>query len=159
MNSFPQQRFPTIPKLIISLYGKRAYHMQSAQHQCLHSLVWEIHCALNSLGSTVAKFLHRKSFFFFNSFTLIQVGTLFLRNTVGLGGETQTWSHLLARVLVLNKDQTMAEGRGAALERGIDTGDTARTKWIREKKWGGGGEEREGRKKEKDYLNYHSGAA
>lgn len=76
---------------------------------------------------------------FLNSFTLIQVGTLFLRNTVGLGGETQTWSHLLVRVLVLNKDQTMAEGRGAALERGIDTGDTARTKWIREKKCGGVG--------------------
>lgn len=72
--------------------------------------------------------------FFFSSFTLIQVGTLFLRNTVGLGGETQTWSHLLVRVLVLNKDQTMAEGRRAAPERGIDTGDIARTKWIREKK-------------------------
>lgn len=117
---------------------KRAYHMQSARHQRLHSLVWEIHCALNSPGSAAAKFLHRKSFFFyfffFNSFTLIQVGTLFLRNTVGLGGATQTWSHLLARVLVLNKDQTMAEGSGAARERGIDTGDTARTKWIREKK-------------------------
>lgn len=36
---FPQQHFLTIPKLIISLYGKRAYHMQSARHQCLHILV------------------------------------------------------------------------------------------------------------------------
>lgn len=29
----------TFTKLIIPLYGGRAYHMQSAQHQCLHILV------------------------------------------------------------------------------------------------------------------------
>lgn len=75
-----------------------------------------------------------QKFFFSNSFALIQVGTLFLRNAVGLGGGAQTWSHSLARLLALNADQTMAEGRGAAPERGIDTGDIARTKWIREKK-------------------------
>lgn len=41
---------------------------------------------------------------------------------------------LVSAVLALNADQTMAEGRGAAPERGIDTGDIAPTKWIREKK-------------------------
>lgn len=34
----------------------------------------------------------QKFFFFFNSLTLIQLGTLFLRNTVGLRGETDVVS-------------------------------------------------------------------
>lgn len=101
---------------------------------------------MDSLGNAAAKFLPCRSFFFLNSFTLIQLGTLFLRNTGGLGGETQTWSQLLVRVLVLNKDQTMAEGRGAAVWRGIDTGDIARTKWIREKREGASAEEEKKRK-------------
>lgn len=41
---------------------------------------------------------------------------LFLRNTAGLRGEPSTWFHLLARVLVLNEDQTMAVGEREGLQ-------------------------------------------
>lgn len=148
---------------------KRAYHMQSARHQCLHILVWEIHCAVNSLGNAAAKFLPRKSFFFllhppllflslfFNSFTLIQLGTLFSEkyrrargrhidvvSLVSAGfsaewGSDNGWGESLARYwhrrYCPNKVESVRNGREGAGVKGK----------------GGGGP--------KDYLNYHSGAA
>lgn len=153
---------------------KRAYHMQSARHQCLHILVWEIHCAVNSLGNAAAKFLPRKSFFFsllhppaslslpffFNSFTLIQLGTLFSEkyrrargrhidvvSLVSAGfsaewGSDNGWGESLARYWHRryrpNKVESMRNGREGAGVKG---------------RLGRGG------KRGKDYLNYHSGAA